>query len=304
MVRIQAKPSFTSWELAKEFGVSRQTILRDLRTLSDRGVPLRSTGGPGGGYSLLRGWRWLSPSLTMDEALALIFSYETLVRYPVHPFSSDGASAVAKLRTALPEEAADGLDRLRRHVAVVGPVPEYEAPLLGELFSAALDGTHLKVVYDSTGSGTSERVIFPFGLYASRGFWYCACFDHERGANASMRADRFLTAVRVEGYERPAHVPPEEHWAHDAGDTEEERLQLRARVTERASKSVELAFIFGSIAPDGCGGGVIDAEIARRGLDYYASRLLSVGTDVVVESPPELRAAILNKARGVAGLYG
>jgi predicted DNA-binding transcriptional regulator YafY len=163
MVRVQSKPRFTAAELAGEFEVSRRTILRDLQTLSEMGVPLRSTPGPGGGYSLPRGGRRLSPSLTVDEALGLIVSYEALLRYPVHPFSCEGISAVTKLRAALPKETVSELDRLRRHVAVVEPVREYEAPLLGELLCAALDGTHLKIVYDSIRSGASERVVFPFG---------------------------------------------------------------------------------------------------------------------------------------------
>jgi predicted DNA-binding transcriptional regulator YafY len=181
LIRVQTKPRFTAAELAEEFGVSRRTMLRDLSALSAMGVPLRSTPGPGGGYSLPRGGRRLSPSLTVDEALALIASYEALLRYPVHPFSTQSLSAVTKLRAALPREVVAELDRLRRHVFVAGPAHDYEAPLLGELLSAALDGTHLKVTYDSIRSGITERVIFPYGLYASQGYWYCACFDHKRG---------------------------------------------------------------------------------------------------------------------------
>ena len=86
---------------------------------------------------------------------------------------------------------------------MAGPARDYEAPLLGELLSAALDGAHLKATYDSIGSGRTERVIFPYGLYASQGYWYCACFDHKRGTNVPMRADRFLSAERVEGLEPP-----------------------------------------------------------------------------------------------------
>ena len=170
MVRVQAKPRFTAAELAEEFEVSRRTILRDLQTLLGLGVPLHSTPGPGGGYSLPRGGRRLTPSLTVDEALGLLLSYEALLRYPVHPFSSEGISAATKLRAALPKDVVGELDRLRRYVAVVEPVREYEAPLLGDLLQAALDGAHLEVVYDSIRSGASERVIFPFGLYASQGF--------------------------------------------------------------------------------------------------------------------------------------
>lgn len=303
LVRVQARPRFTAAELAEEFKVSRRTMLRDLRALSEMGVPLRSTPGPGGGYSLPRGGRRLTPSLTVDEALGLIVSYEALLRYPVHPFSSQGVSAVTKLRSALPKDVVGELDELRRHVAVVEPVREYEAPLLGDLLRAALDGSHLKVVYDSIRSGVSGRVIFPYGLYASAGFWYCACFDRKRGANVSMRADRFLSAEKALGFERPPHVPLE-RWPHAAENEDGERLLLKARVTGRGTKNFELASLFVRIAPDGRGGGTVEAEIPPRELDYYASRLLSVGADILVESPPELVAAIRNKAREIARLYG
>ena len=301
MVRVQTKPRFTAAELAEEFGVSRRTILRDLQALSGMGVPLRSTPGPGGGYSLPRGGRRLAPSLTVDEALGLIVSYEALLRYPVHPFSSEGVSAVTKLRAALPKDALVELDRLRRHVGVVEPVREYEVPLLGELLHAALHGAHLKVVYDSIRSGSSERVIFPFGLYASAGYWYCACFDHKRDANVSMRADRFLAAERVgaEGFERPTHVPLE-RWPHDVGDVDEERVRVRARVTARGAKSFDLASLFDRIPS---GGGAIEASIPEQELDYYASRLLSVGVDVIVLSPPGLVEAIQNKVQEIAKMY-
>jgi predicted DNA-binding transcriptional regulator YafY len=135
----------------------------------------------------------------LDEALALIVSYEALMRYAVSPFSAEGVSAVTKLRAALPPDVVGELDALREHVAIVEPVHDYEAPLLKELLSAALDGAHLKVTYDSIRSGVSERVIFPFGVYASQGFWYCACYDHKREMNVALRADRFLRAERLGG---------------------------------------------------------------------------------------------------------
>jgi predicted DNA-binding transcriptional regulator YafY len=300
LIRVQTKPRFTAAELAEEFGVSRRTMLRDLSALSAMGVPLRSTPGPGGGYSLPRGGRRLSPSLTVDEALALIASYEALLRYPVHPFSTQSLSAVTKLRAALPKDLVAELDRLRRHVFVGGPVRDYEAPLLGELLSAALDGAHLKVRYDSIESGVTERVIFPHGLYASQGYWYCACFDRRRGMNVPMRADRFLSAERVEGFEPPPELSIR-GWLSEAREAVGERLRVRARVTERGRKSFELTTLFGTIAP--AEGGALEAEIPASELGYYASRLLSVGTDVTVEYPPELVEAIRNKASEVVRLY-
>ena len=247
-----------------------------------------------------RGGRRLSPSLTVDEALALIASYEALLRYPVHPFSTQSLSAVTKLRAALPRDVVAELDRLRRHVFVAGPAREYEAPLLGELLRAALDGAHLKVTYDSLRSGLTKRVIFPYGLYASQGYWYCACFDHKRGMNTPMRADRFLSAERVGGFEPPQELSVRD-WMDTAREAVGEQLQFRARVTERGRKSFDLASLFGSIEADK--NGVIEAEIPRSEIDYYASRMLSVGTDVFVDSPPELIEAIETKGREIALLY-
>jgi hypothetical protein len=75
----------------------------------------------------------------------------------------------------------------------------------------------------------------------------------------------------------------------------------RLRVTERGSKSFELTSLFGNIAPEE-GGGTLEAEIPLSEINYYASRLLSVGTDIFVDSPPELVEATQNKAQEIIGL--
>ncbi len=162
---------------------------------------------------------------------------------------------------------------------------------------------HLKVAYDSLNSGITERVVFPYGLYASQGYWYCACFDHKRGSNVPMRADRFLSVERAEGFEPPQKLSVQ-GWMNTVPQkvaAAGERLRVRARVTERGRKSFELASLFGKITPEA--GGAIEVDIPRSEIDYYASRLLSVGTDVFVDSPPELVEAIENKACEIVRLY-
>lgn len=305
LVRVQARPRFTAQELAQEFGVSRRTMLRDLATLSEMGVPLRSTPGPGGGYSLPRGGRRLSPSLTVDELLGMIVSYESFLRYSTSPFKAQNLSAVTKLRAALPKDMVVELEKLRRHVAVLEPVHEFEAPLLGVLLEAALDGAHLKVSYDSATSGISERVVFPFGVYAAEGFWYCACLDYKREKNIPFRADRFLSVERVEGFERPVRVPLED-WM-DTLASGGECVNMRAYVSARGAKRFELAPLLdrSENKEEISGrGGVMETSILRSDVDYWATRLLSVGTEVKVETPPELVQAIRDKAREVTTFYG
>jgi predicted DNA-binding transcriptional regulator YafY len=120
--------------------------------------------------------------------------------------------------------------------------------------------------------------------------------------NVLMRADRFLSAERVEGFEPPPKLSIQD-WMSAGREAVGEQLRFRARVTERGRKSFELTSLFGRVTPEEGGGGIVEAEIPLSQLDYYASRLLSVGTDVVVECPPELVEAIQNKAREVIRLY-
>ncbi len=302
LITLQTKPRFTVRELAAAFGVSRRTMLRDLQALSEMGVPLASSPGPGGGYALVRSRRLLPLALTSDEALGVLLSYEAFLGYAQSPFAAQSLSAITKLRAALPPDVVRELDRVRRHVAIVARPRTYEAPLLGDLLHAALDGTHLRVVYDSK-SGASERVIFPFGLYASAGFWYCACHDYKRGMNLSLRADRFVSIARVGGLEPPPHIPPAD-WLQVVERDDGQGLRLRASVTARGMKSFDVQTLFGPIAPDGRGGGVIEGTIPRSEIDWYAARLLPAGADLIVESPPELIEALRRKAREIAACYG
>ena len=301
LIKIQATPQFTVQQMADEFGVSRRTMLRDLQALSAMGVPLAATPGPHGGYLLIRSRRLLPLSLTIDEALGILLSYEAFLQYAQSPFATQSLSTITKLRAALPPDVVKELDRIHRHVAVIEGQRSYAAPLLADLLRAALDGAHLRIVYDSR-SGVSERLIFPFGLYASSGFWYCACHDYKRGMRLSLRADRFRSIERVEGPERPAHVPIAD-WLRVVERGDGAMLPLRAMVSERGMKDFNLHLLFGQIEADVRGGGVIAVAIPEREVDWYATQLLPLGAEVRVTAPPQLIAALRQKAQEIAALY-
>jgi predicted DNA-binding transcriptional regulator YafY len=304
LIRLRAAPRLTAQELADEFEVSRRTMQRDLQTLTELGVRFAAVPGPGGGYTLARDQRLAPLTLTVDEALGVLLSYDAFARYAQPPFTTEGAglSAVTKLRAALSPDAVRELERLSRHVAIIARPIGDPAPLLNDLLRAALDEAYLHVVYDSK-SGRSERIIFPFGIYAMGGCWYCACHDEKRGANISLRADRVVALTRAEGgRERPPHIPLAQ-WLDVVERDDGRGLPLRATVTPRGMLNYDLRALFGAIQLDGHGGGVIVGAIPHSEGGWYASQLLAVGPDVVVESPPELIAAICAQADAVARLY-
>ena len=80
-------------------------------------------------------------------------------------------------------------------------------------------------------------------------------------------------------------------------------MRLRISVSDRGAKSFDLVSLLGRIEVERGGWAVLEAEIPRSEIDFYAACLLSVGTDVRVESPAELVRAIREKALEVFHLY-
>ncbi len=301
MIRLRSRGHFTVQELADECGVSRRTMLRDLQALSELGVPLASTPGPGGGYTLAYPSRLVSPSLSVDEALGLIVSYEALLAYAESPLAASSLSAITKLRAALPPDTVGGLDRLRERVAMIGPERVYHAPLLPALLQAALAEAHLRIGYDSRG-GTSERLIYPYGLVAALGFWYCACYDYRRAAHAWLRADRVLWLERVEGTER--HEPMSlQQWLRRSPDVAGPLVRLHVTVTAAGMKDLDWSPFASHLARDDAGNGRIDLMVPAANLDYYARLFIRLGGEATVHAPPALIALLRERAEAVVARY-
>src|SRR5579875_272207 len=248
LIKVQSTPRFTAEQMAAEFGVSRRTMLRDLQALSVMGIPLAARSGPSGGYELITRGRTLALSLTVDEALSMILSYEAFLEYAASPFAAQSLAAVTRLRASLPPDVVRQLDRIHRHVVVVEPGPSYQAPLLPEILQAALDRAHLDIAYDSR-SGVTRRRIFPYGLFAQQGFWYCACYDYRRQMDVMLRVDRILSAASVAGIDPPSSISLRE-WLQNRETNPEHPVPLRMRVTKQGARSFDLAVLFREIVVD------------------------------------------------------
>ncbi len=112
MITINAKKDFTAGELAKEFSVSKRTILRDLQELEQAGFPLYSEVGAAGGYHILKE-RILPPiAFSESEAMAVFFVCQALQYYRDLPFEQETISVLKKFLNCLPLDVQIG----RAHV--------------------------------------------------------------------------------------------------------------------------------------------------------------------------------------------
>src|SRR5690606_29626707 len=108
---LQNRPNLTSRELAEHFGVSRRTIFRDLRALSESGVPL--TYAEGGGYEILEGYQLPPLMLSAREAATLLIGTEFMKLQSDASLRQDAGQVAMKIRSVLPREVGSYIDRLK-----------------------------------------------------------------------------------------------------------------------------------------------------------------------------------------------
>ena len=116
---LQARPAWTSVELADRLSVTPRTVRRDIARLRDLGYPVDATPGVEGGYRLGTGGRLPPLLLDDDEAVAIVVGLRVAATTTVSGVESAAVAALAKLEPLLPAAVRRARRRARReHDAV------------------------------------------------------------------------------------------------------------------------------------------------------------------------------------------
>ncbi|MFD9225272.1 helix-turn-helix transcriptional regulator [Streptomyces sp. NPDC060064] len=308
---LQARPSMTGAELARELEVSERTITRDALALSEAGVPVYADRGRAGGYRLVGGYRTRLTGLGRSEAEALFLSG---LPGALREMGLEDAASAARLKVSaalLPSlRGASDSAAQRFHLDAPGWYQEPETPeLLPAVAEAVWDDRRIKARYRRRDAEV-ERELEPYGLVLKAGVWYlCA---RARTAYRVYRIDRF-TAVDVEGelFDRDEDFDLPAFWEERAAQFVRSilRAEVVVRVTEvgarrlpyvtdRAAAREALAAAEG---PDGQGRMTLTLPVESHEVAY--GQLFALGPEVELLEPPELRALFAESAERAAQLY-
>ena len=190
--------------IAETLNVSRRTVLRDLAALRDRGWPIRSDAGPGGGIYLNRDRGLRAVHLSMDEVASLWLAAQLSSNVGLLPWNRAARSALDKVFASVPEERQKRLRRLVRRVAVGRPASEHVLAALGqpppELLTAFEEAFSkdlcLGFDYTDRHGERSKRRAEPHGLLIEAPAWYVLSRDTDSQKPRMFRMDR-MRRVRV-----------------------------------------------------------------------------------------------------------
>lgn len=195
---LRGREATTVDDLAGELRVSRRTLLRDLASLRERGMPISGESGPGGGVRL-EGDRGLAAvHLSLSEIVALWLGARLSQAASELPWGGAASSAMTKLLANLPTAKARALRALCRRV-VVGPPASATVragaratpkELLGLFEEAFSTGVGLGFHYTDREGNRTIRRIEPHGLLAEPPVWYVLARDVDKAEPRTFRMDR------------------------------------------------------------------------------------------------------------------
>ncbi|GAA2020491.1 WYL domain-containing protein [Nakamurella flavida] len=298
---LQTRHRVTTAQLARQLGVSRRTVLRDVGVLSTGGVPVYAERGRHGGIVLLPGARLNVSHLDPPEREAL--SVTGLDDAQLHGLGLSAAHERALRKMAARQEAPGDRGRLADLVVVDNTAWLADPPGGADVAALALDlraGRRLSVRYRrSAETRSASTVVDPYGLAGKAGRWYLVA-DEDGVA-------RLFALERLETHEllpEPAVLRPgcslAAVWAELRARTETPgRVTVTTRL--RASRLDLARRILGSRIHE-VGDPVAGwCRVTLRYPDVESVRqLLQFADHIQVLDPPEARERVARLAREMA----
>ncbi len=303
MLLLQMRGKMTAQALAKELGVSRRTILRDIDALSVAGVPVYAEGGHGGGFALDENYRTSLTGLQEAEIRTLFVTRNTQL------FSEVGLGEAAKstrrkLLAGLPTSQLPSVAYIRQRL-LIDPAwwwREAQPPAFWEqLQQAVYEDRWIRAVYETHTQVVSERMLAPYSLVAKSSVWYLVAWRDQEFR--PYRVSRFHELElldqhfqREPGFDLPTYWEAHLQEFADALPDYEFTLQVHpSRVS-----------FLKSLVPGRCRFAMpsnednwVKVDIRLESLELAKMLVLGLGRQAQVLEPPELKQAVLEAAQDI-----
>jgi predicted DNA-binding transcriptional regulator YafY len=284
----------TTREIAERFETSKRTILRDVQALCEMGIPIESSTGVTGGYTLLPDYSLPPLALTLQEAILLRLALGSLSQLGDPPFKEERESLLTKVQTLLPRHDRLVIDGFEQTVSFTLPSQPYPTPFLKQLLESAHVQQWLTVTYRSE-KGLSQQTILPTHLRTTAGLWYCEAYSHERQGNRVYRVDRFLEVCIVRTSDQLTYEVPPDLQVHPSF------VEVQIELTARGVLILESNLCLGPhIQKVEEGGGWLSMHFQQQDYEWLVRVVLSLGVEAKVVAPEDLQQRVWQEAQAIA----
>lgn len=219
---IRVHQPVTAQVLAERVGVSLRSIYRYIDDLSLSGIPVYGVAGVG--YSLSEGFELPPLNLTHEELDALMLGVEMLSNSAGNQLAGSARTLLSKIIAARPATPAMRTP-VHLHALRVRPATQDQV-WLDDLSRAIRGSRAVSFTYLSLDGVTTERQVFPVGLFYWGGKWTAGCWCLSRQAWRDFRIDR-MHELRVLNEQRK----PDAEWNM--------QVYMRAQATQWAQRKAD-----------------------------------------------------------------
>ncbi len=178
LIILQLRGKVRAIDLAREFEVSIRTIYRDIDELSAAGIPVYGDGGPGGGISLLEGFKTQLNGLENNEA-ASIFLFGLPQQAQMLGLGSAAKTLTNKVLLSLPKdkrEKADAISQKFHFDFAPWYFNQKQPQFLQDLTRALINEKAIAFQYESWSQAKSWEVS-PLGMVFKGNEYYLVAFN-------------------------------------------------------------------------------------------------------------------------------
>lgn len=190
-LRAAAPRPLTVAALAARFEVSTRTVQRDLQALMETGVPVRTTPGRGGGWSIDPEMTLPPIHFSVDEASALAVALAAADACT--PYAGAARTAAQKIAASMTGPASAAAQELAARIVTL-PSPA-ASTVRAAVEQALTTSTALRLSYIDAAGRESDRTVEPAGLLTADGRWYLIAWCRTRQAGRGFRLDRITAAA-------------------------------------------------------------------------------------------------------------
>jgi predicted DNA-binding transcriptional regulator YafY len=291
---LQARRYWPGPLLAERLEVSARTLRRDVDRLRELGYPVDAHPGVDGGYALAPGASLPPLVVDDDEAMALAIAVQS------HLDDHAALRALTKIVQVMPRRLRARLDAVR---SATTPAPWPSAApvdheVLTTLALACRDSERIRFGYRAIDGKQTTREGEPLQLVPLGRRWYLVAYDLRRRDWRTFRIDRITTAEAT-GTPYGPRTPPFDDVAGFVragvlGGSPGGRYDVEV-VVEAPAEIVSAHFgrwaEVRAVTPTTC-----RVVLVTDSLDGPLFSLGALGTDFRVAGPPELAAAVADRA--------
>lgn len=192
----------TAETLAGKLSISSRTLMRDLNVLRDKGYPIETDQGRGGGLRLHRHWGIGRLNLNYREVIDLLLALTIMEQIGSPIFLQNLKSIRNKISASFPEAQRTQVQSFRNRIltgcsasdVVLENIQAPASSSAQNLYESFFELKKLDIAYSDVKGDKTKRTIEPHYLFLSWPAWYVLAWDHLRDDIRCFRLDRIVTA--------------------------------------------------------------------------------------------------------------